>query len=247
MEFKGKTVLITGSTSGIGKQLAFDFAKKGAKVIVNCRTSLKEGKEIKELIETKTKGECILGVGDVSDFDQIQKMRTSLKKKGVSEIHVLINNAGITRDKTLKKMTPDEWNSVISVNLSSVFNVTQIFLPLIPKGGRILSMASIVGVRGNFGQTNYAASKAGIIGFTKSLAREVGRSEITVNAIAPGFIKTPMIEKMPQEARDAILTRLVIPRFGEVEDISQTMLFLASKHASYITGQVIEITGGLQL
>ncbi|MCA9495976.1 MAG: 3-oxoacyl-ACP reductase FabG [Nanoarchaeota archaeon] len=245
-EFSGKTVLVTGSTSGIGEKLIIDFAKQGAQVIVNYRDKVVKARKVVEKLD-KIKAKYVLVKGDISVYEQVERMKKSLKLKGISSIDVLVNNAGITRDKTLLKMTREEWDSVISVNLSGVFNATHVFLPLISKNGRIINISSIVGVRGNFGQTNYSASKAGLIGFTKSLAKEVGRDGITVNAVAPGFINTNMVKEIPEEYRSKIIKALAIPRLGEVEDISNAVRFLALESSGYITGHVLEITGGLSL
>lgn len=244
-EFKNKKVLITGATSGIGKQLALDFAKEGAIVLINY-IRLSEAKNMKKIFE-ENKYECVLLKGDISKYEDVISMKKKLNREKVEDIDIIINNAGITLDKTMKKMTPDEWNKVIQINLTGVFNTTNVFLPIMNKNGRIINVASIVGIRGNFGQTNYSASKAGIIGFTKSLAKEVGKDGITVNAIAPGFVKTPMVEKMPEKYREQIISTLAIPRLGEVADISNAVLFLANKKSSYITGHVLEITGGIRL
>ena len=160
---------------------------------------------------------------------------------------ILVNNAGITQDRTLRKMTPEEWNSVISVNLTSVYNVTHCVLPLIPEGGRIINMASIAGISGNFGQCNYSASKAGIIGFTKALAKEVGKNKITVNAIAPGLIKSPMTDKIPVMMLEQMIELIAMKELGAIEDVANLVAFLASDQARYISAEVIRVDGGMAL
>jgi 3-oxoacyl-[acyl-carrier protein] reductase len=157
----------------------------------------------------------------------------------------LVNNAGITKDRTLKKMTPEEWNAVINVNLTSMYNVTHNALGLIPEGGRIISLSSVSGISGNFGQTNYASTKAGVIGFTKSLAKEVGKMKITVNAIAPGFIKSAMTDKIPVMMLEQIMGLIPLNELGQVEDVANAIVFLASDKAKYISGQVIRVDGGI--
>jgi 3-oxoacyl-[acyl-carrier protein] reductase len=183
---------------------------------------------------------------DVSDFEQCKKMvETIIEKK--SKIDILVNNAGITKDRTLKKMSEEEWNAVIKVNLNSLYNVTHNTLAqdAIPDGGRIISLSSIVGMGGNFGQTNYSATKAGVIGFTKSLSKELGKKKITVNAIAPGFIKSAMSDKIPIMMLEQIMELIPMREMGMPDDIAELAVFLASDAAKYITGQVIRVDGGL--
>jgi NAD(P)-dependent dehydrogenase (short-subunit alcohol dehydrogenase family) len=166
-------------------------------------------------------------------------------QKTFSQVDVLVNNAGITRDKTLKKMEPQDWEDVINTNLNSLYYVTNNILSLIPEQGRIINISSIVAQTGNFGQTNYAAAKAGMIGFTKSLAKELGKSKITVNAVAPGFIKTEMTDQIPLELLSKVLELIPLREMGNPEDVAATVAFLSSEHASYITGSVVNVDGGL--
>ncbi len=244
MDFKGKVALITGSGRGLGKAMAFTLAKHGCSVIINDR-----GEQNEEALQTvkELKG---LGVAseylsaDVADFESCRKLADAVKQK-FGRVDILINNAGITKDRTLKKMVPEEWYPVINVNLNSMYNVTHNILALIPDGGRIINISSVVAFSGNFGQTNYAATKAGIIGFTKSLAKELGKRKITVNAVAPGFIKTPMTDQIPVEMLDTILQLIPLREMGTSEDIAQAVLFLASEGAKYITGTAIRVDGGL--
>jgi len=243
---KGKVALITGASRGIGKQIALNLAKKGANIIINDLGS-KDEESDKLLKEFKEIGvEAIYAPADVSDYDAVEKMIETVKEK-FDKVDILINNAGITKDRTLKKMSKDEWYKVIDVNLNSVFNVTKHVLQIMPEGGRIINLSSIVGLGGNFGQTNYSATKAGVIGFTKSLSKELGKKKITVNAIAPGFIKSAMTDKMPIMVVDQILELIPMKAMGSLDDVANLAAFLASNEAGYITGQVIRIDGGLQM
>ncbi len=243
--FKDKVVLITGSSQGIGKAIALHFAKQGANIalndILNQEEKLKETK--KEIESLGVKAEYF--IADVSKIDDTEKMANDIKEK-MQSLDVLINNAGITQDKTLRKMTPEEWSRVININLTGVFNTTKSCLELLLESkGNIVNVSSVVGQSGNFGQTNYSASKAGIIGFTKSLAKEVGRKGVRVNAVAPGFINTEMAKKIPLTVQLAVKQLTALGRFGEVDEIAKVISFLASDSASFITGSVINIDGGL--
>lgn len=238
--------LITGAARGIGKSIALALAKKGINIIINDIEQMKEEAE-KTVSEIKALNvDAFFVHADVSNFESCAAMVEEIKKK-TEKVDILVNNAGITKDRTLKKMSKEEWYDVINVNLNSVFNVTNQILPLIPEdgGGRIINMASIVGLGGNFGQTNYGATKAGMIGFTKSLSKEVGKKKITVNAIAPGFIKSKMTDKIPVMMLEQILQLIPMNEMGQPEDVADLVAFLASDEAKYITGQVIRIDGGL--
>ena len=192
---KGKTALITGASRGIGEAVAIEFAKNGANVIINYYNDKNEAEAV--VGKVKKYGVNSIAVkADVSNFDEVKKMAGTIQKN-FGKVDILVNNAGIVKDRTLKKMTLDEWHAVINTNLNGVFYVTKAILPLMKESGRIISIASIVGLYGNFGQCNYAAAKAGIIGFTKSLAKELGKKKITVNAVAPGFVKTSITKNMP--------------------------------------------------
>ena len=241
---KEKNVLITGSARGIGKSIALAMAKEGANILVNDIEPMKEEaqKTVDELKAIGVKAEFF--VGDVSNFDSAKEMVNKIKEK-YKKIDVLVNNAGITKDRTLKKMVPDEWNPVININLTGIYNVTHNVLPLIPENGRIINLSSIAGIGGNFGQCNYAASKGGVIGFTKSLSKELGKVGITVNAIAPGFIESPMTDKMPLLQKEALLELIPMKKMGKPEHVADLVTFLASEKAGYITGEVIRIDGGL--
>ncbi|AAD36790.1 short-chain dehydrogenase [Thermotoga maritima MSB8] len=244
MRLEGKVCLITGAASGIGKATTLLFAQEGATVIA--------GDISKENLDSLVKeaeglpGKVDPYVLNVTDRDQIKEVVEKVVQK-YGRIDVLVNNAGITRDALLVRMKEEDWDAVINVNLKGVFNVTQMVVPYMIKqrNGSIVNVSSVVGIYGNPGQTNYAASKAGVIGMTKTWAKELAGRNIRVNAVAPGFIETPMTEKLPEKARETALSRIPLGRFGKPEEVAQVILFLASDESSYVTGQVIGIDGGL--
>ena len=241
---KGKTALITGASRGIGKAVALKLAKDGCNIVINdISQAMEEAKKTVE--EIKALGvKAIAVAADVSKFDDVKKMVEEVQKSH-PKIDILINNAGITKDRTLKKMSQEEWNDVININLTSVYNVTHNVLPLIADGGRIINMASIAGISGNFGQCNYAASKGGMIAFTKSLAKEVGKRKITVNAVAPGFIKSKMTDKIPVMMLEQIMELIPMKEVGKAEDVANAVAFLASDEAKYISAHVLRVDGGI--
>ena len=240
----GKIALVTGASRGIGKAIAIELAKQGADVVVNySRDEESAMGVVEEIRKIGCKGIAIKA--DVSNFEEVKAMFKVVKRE-FGSLDILVNNAGIIMDRTLQNMGIDDWNSVIKTNLKGVFNVTSNALHLIREGGRIINISSIVALDGNFGQTNYAASKAGIIGFTKSLAKELGKHGITVNAVAPGLIETDILKSMPNARREELARAIPLGRSGIPQDVANLVVFLASKNASYITGDVISIDGGLR-
>ena len=242
---KGKTALVTGASRGIGEAIAIEFAKNNANVIINYYNDLEEAQKVVDKVK-KYGVESIAVKADVSNFDEVRQMADAIQKK-FGKVDVLVNNAGIVKDRTLKNMTEEEWHAVINTNLNGVFYVTKLILPLIRDGGRIISISSIVGQYGNFGQCNYAAAKAGIIGFTKSQAKELGKKKITVNAVAPGFVKTSITQNIPFLRKKIINYMTPLKEEAEPEDISNAVVFLASDKSRYITGTVINVDGGLTI
>jgi 3-oxoacyl-[acyl-carrier protein] reductase len=242
---KGKTALITGASRGIGKSIAMLYAREGADIAI---TNIADDDEFKNAVmEIETLGVKAKGyVSNAASFEDSQKVINEVVKD-FSKIDILVNNAGITRDTLLMRMSEDQWDTVIAVNLKSVFNLTKAIIPVMlrQKNGSIINMSSVVGVSGNAGQSNYSASKAGIIGFTKSIAKEVGSRNIRCNAIAPGFIVTEMTEKLPEEVKNDWINKIPLKRGGTPQDVANTALYLASDLSSYITGQTIHVCGGM--
>lgn len=240
-----RVAFITGATRGIGKQIAITLAKTGYDVAVNYRNDNEELKDTMKEIE-KSKAKCLAVKGDVSNFEDCKScIKQVINKYG--KIDVLVNNAGITKDQLLICMNENDFKDVIDTNLVGTFNVTKnvIGYMMKAKNGKIINISSVIGILGNAGQTNYSASKAGIIGFTKSLAKEVASRNILVNAIAPGFIETSMIENLTEDVKNRIIDSIPLRRMGKMEDVANLVKFLVSDECSYITGQVIQIDGGL--
>ncbi len=240
-----KTALITGATRGIGRQIALTLAKEGYNIALNYRKENEELMNTKKEIE-KNNVKCLTVQGDVSNFEDCERIaKETIQAFG--SIEVLVNNAGITKDMLLMRMKQEDFEQVIDINLVGTFNVTKNVIPYMMKAreGRIINISSVVGVVGNAGQTNYSASKAGIIGFTKSLAKEVASRNILVNAIAPGFIQTSMTDVLKDEAKEEIAKNIPLKRLGTAEDVANLVKFLSSKESSYITGQVINVDGGM--
>ena len=240
-----KVAMITGATRGIGKQIALTLANEGYNIVLNYRTKNDELIQAKNEIESKNV-KCLTVKGDVTNFEDCKQMIESAIKE-FGKIDVLINNAGITKDMLLARMKEEDFKQVIDVNLVGTFNMTKNVIPYMMKArnGRIINISSVVGIAGNAGQTNYSASKAGIIGFTKSLAKEVASRNILVNAVAPGFIETNMTEVLKQEVKDEIAKNIPLKRMGTPQDVANVVKFLASEDSSYITGQVISVDGGM--
>lgn len=243
--FKGKNVVITGGSRGIGRAIALEFGKKGANVVINYVSSDTEAEKVAEEIKNLG-GNAILVKGDVSNFEEGKKLIDETVKV-FGTIDILINNAGITKDGLIMRMKEEHFDKVIDINLKGVFNTCKSAVShmLKQRSGKIINISSVVGVVGNAGQANYAASKAGVIGLTKSIAKEVGARGITVNAVAPGFIKSDMTDVLSEKVKDGMLGLIPLNRFGNVEDVARTVAFLASEGGDYITGQVINVDGGM--
>jgi len=241
----GKTALITGASRGIGKDIAIRYAKEGADIAI---TNIADDDDFRSAVQEISKlGVKAKGyVFNVASFEDSNKFVGNILLD-FGKIDILVNNAGITRDTLLMRMTEEQWDSVIAVNLKSVFNLTKAVLqPMLKqKSGSIINMSSVVGVSGNAGQSNYSASKAGIIGFTKSIAKEVGSRNIRCNAIAPGFIITEMTEKLPEDVKNEWINKIPLKRGGTPADVANTAVYLASDLSSYVTGQTIHVCGGM--
>ena len=240
-----KVAMITGATRGIGKQIALTLANKGYNIVLNYRTENDELFQAKNEIESKNVN-CLTVQGDVTNFEDCKQMiERAINEFG--KVDVLVNNAGITKDMLLARMKEEDFKQVIDVNLVGTFNMTKNVISYMMKArnGRIINISSVVGIAGNAGQTNYSASKAGIIGFTKSLAKEVASRNILVNAVAPGFIETNMTDVLKQEVKDEIAKNIPLKRMGTPKDVANVVKFLASEDSSYITGQVISVDGGM--
>lgn len=245
MELKDKVALVTGASRGIGKQIALDLALMGATVVANYPHSGDSADQTVQEIE-KANGKAMMSEFDVSDFDTVQREINSIIEQ-LGSIHILVNNAGITRDGLFLRMNEEDWNKVYEVNLKGVFNCTKAVIRAMvkQKSGRVVNISSVVGEMGNAGQINYSSTKAGVIGFTKSAAKEFGSRGITVNAVAPGFVDTDITKDLPQELKEKYMEGVPLKRFGTTKDISNVVTFLASEKASYITGEVIRVNGGL--
>ena len=240
-----KVALITGSSRGIGKQIAIRLAKEGYNIAINY---VNKNEEVDKTIEEiKSQGvEVLEAAGDVSNFEESKKIVELVIEK-FGQIDVLVNNAGITKDTLIMRMQPEDFTKVINVNLVGTFNITKNVVPYMMKKreGRIINISSVVGISGNAGQCNYAASKAGIIGFTKSLAKELASRNILVNAVAPGFIETNMTDVLKEDVKLNIKKQIPLNRIGTAEDVANVVYFLTAKESSYITGQIIQVDGGM--
>lgn len=245
-----KTVLVTGASQGLGAGIAVEFAKNGFNVAINCRGQVdvdNGGNDVaKQCKGLGVEAECF--ICDVSDYEACKEMVNKVKER-FNTIDVLVNNAGITKDGLLARMSEEQFDVVTNVNYKSIFNMTRHVSGVMIKqrSGKIINMSSVAGVYGNAGQFNYSASKAGVIGMTKSASKELGARNITVNAVAPGFIDTPMTQGLSDKVKEAVLNSVSLKRFGKPEDIAKTVVFLGSDAADYITGQVIIVDGGMAM
>jgi 3-oxoacyl-[acyl-carrier protein] reductase len=240
----GKLVLVTGATRGIGKAIALTLGKAGATIVGTATTDSGADNISRVFADNQISGKGMKL--DVTDNDQVFNLVKNILED-FGSVDILVNNAGITRDNILLRMKEEEWEDIINTNLSSIYKMSKSVLRgmIKKRSGRIISITSVVGAMGNAGQSNYGAAKAGIIGFTKSLAREVGVRGITVNAIAPGFIETDMTDNLPDDQKEALASQIPMGRLGTVDEVAQAVLFLASNSGSYITGQTLHVNGGM--
>lgn len=249
---EGKSALVTGASRGLGRAIALALAGEGCAIAVNYVAEGgrdNRGEALAVAGEAEALGsQSVVVAGDVTDLAAVEAM-VAAASEGLGAVDILVNNAGITRDRTLRNLTKEDWDAVLSVNLTGAFHCTKAVIPgMRERGwGRVISLSSVVGLMGNIGQTNYAASKAGLIGFTRALAREVARYGITANAIAPGFIDTEMTRAVPEKTMAHILAGIPVGRLGRAEEVAAAALFLASDAAAYITGQVLSVNGGLRM
>ena len=247
MKLSEKVALVTGASRGIGRAIALKLAAEGAKVAINFAGNLAKAEEVKAKIESNG-GEALLVQGDISDFEKVNDIIKNVVDTW-GKIDILVNNAGITRDNLLLKMSEKDFDDVVATNLKGVFNCTKAVTRLMMKqhSGKIVNMSSVVGITGNAGQANYSAAKAGIIGFTKSAAKEFAPRGINVNAVAPGFIETDMTDAIPEKIKTDLIGKIPMGRIGDPEDIANVVLFLVSEDSAYITGQVVCVDGGMTM
>ena len=244
---ENKVAIVTGAARGIGRAIALALASEGAMVIVNCSSSVEQAQEVVAQIESEG-GQADTYQCDVADAKGVETMFDDVLTK-YGKIDILVNNAGITRDNLLMRMSEEDFEAVIDTNLKGAFLCSKaVIKPMIrQRSGRIINISSVSGIMGNAGQANYSAAKAGMVGMTKSIAREVARRGITVNAIAPGFIKTDMTDKLSDKIKEAVIDNIPLGHFGEPEDIAKAVVFLASNAGRYITGQTINVDGGMAI
>jgi 3-oxoacyl-[acyl-carrier protein] reductase len=245
MLLDGKVAIVTGGSRGIGRAVALKLASAGAKIVINYAGNLNAAQETKAMIEEKG-GSALMIQADVSDMAAVDAMiKNALDTFG--HIDILVNNAGITRDNLLMRMKEEDWDAVINTNLKGIFTCTKAVSRIMmkQKSGKIINMTSVVGIIGNAGQANYAAAKAGVIGFTKSMAKELASRNITVNAIAPGFIATDMTQGLTEQVKADLATKIPLNRLGTPEDVAAAVVFLATDSANYITGQTLNVDGGM--
>jgi len=245
--FANKVAVVTGAGRGIGQEIARAFAADGAKVAVVSRSESSCSKAAAE-INALFPGTAIAYAVDVADHNAVQELAKKIGED-LGPVNILVNNAGVTRDGLLMRMKEEDWDTVLDTNLKGAFNTVKAFMRVLMKAEdpRIINIASVIGLIGNAGQTNYSASKAGLIGFTKAVARELAGRSVTCNAVAPGFITTDMTDELPQAIKDAVIGKIPLATFGETKDIAEAVVFLASPAARYITGQVLAVDGGMTM
>ena len=246
MELKGKVALVTGAAQGIGKAIALLLARNGADLVVS-DINLEKAQETAREIQAIERKALAVKV-DVANLEDVERMVQAVLEQ-FHQVDILVNNAGIARDKLILRMTEEDWDVVLDVNLKGTFNCTKAVIRhmLKQKSGKIVNIASVVGEMGNAGQANYSASKAGVIGFTKTIAREFAQRGINVNAIAPGYIETPMTDALPEKVKEELKRMIPLERLGRPEDIAEAVLFLVSASSNYITGQVLNVNGGFYM
>jgi len=246
MLLEERTCVVTGASKGIGRGIAEELGAHGANVVVNYRSSEDAAYEVRDTIE-EGPGTAVVAQADVAEFDDVESMHEAVTEE-FGGVDVLVNNAGITVDKKFTDMTREDWDRVMEVNLGGVYNCTKVCFDDLREAheGRLINISSVVGQQGNYGQANYATTKSGLFGFTRTIALEMARDGSTANCVAPGFVKTSMLEPVPDRVKEQILKRIPLDRFAEVEDISGMVRFLASEESSYMTGQVLGINGGME-
>ncbi len=246
LKLAGKVALVTGAAQGIGKAVALLLARNGADIVVS-DINLEKAEETAKEVQTLGRKALAIKV-DVAKLDDVEKMVGAIWAR-FGQVDILVNNAGIARDKLILRMTEEDWDAVLNINLKGTFNCTKAVVRHMSKqrSGKIVNIASVVGEMGNAGQGNYAASKAGVIGFTKTIAREFAQRGINVNAIAPGYIETPMTDSLPDKAKEELKRLIPMDRLGKPEDVAEAVLFLVSEASSYITGQVLNVNGGIYM
>lgn len=246
MTLDKQTCVVTGASRGIGRGIAEEFGRSGANVVVNYRSSEAAAHDVVETIEDAG-GQAIPVQADVSDYEAVEGMAEEVEA-AFGDIDVLVNNAGLTIDRTFKNMTREDWQRVMDVNLGGVFNCTHCFFDDIIEAehGRLINISSVVGQEGNYGQSNYATTKSGLFGFTRTIALELASTGSTANCVAPGFVKTDMLADVSEHVKEQILERIPLDRFAEVEDITGIVRFVASEDSEYMTGQILAVNGGME-